>query len=78
MLCSLPQSYSTLITTLEARDKSDLTLKFVKNKLINEFTHRSENRNASSSSKDAAYKVTNKSNETKKFCLYCKFQNLSF
>lgn len=71
MLCSLPQSYVLLITALEARDEVDLKLEFVKNKLIDEYTYRSESRNASSHSRERAYKVMNKNNKTKKFCTFC-------
>lgn len=71
--------YSSLIrrvgTALETRSKSDLTLEFVKNKLIDEFRHRQENKNTNSSARETAYKVFNKNTKTKKFCNFCKRDN---
>lgn len=60
LLCSLPRSYDTLITALEARPENDLSLEFVKNKLTYEHSHRCENRNVSSNSREATYKVIKK------------------
>lgn len=42
MLCSLPDSYDTLITALESRADDDLTLELVKGKLIQEHKRRNE------------------------------------
>ena len=37
LLCGLPDEYETLITALEAREEDDLTLDYVKNKLVDAF-----------------------------------------
>lgn len=42
LLCSLPDSYDTLITALEARPEEDLTLDLVKSKLLHEYMKRNE------------------------------------
>lgn len=42
LLCSLPESYSTLVTTLEGRAESDLTVDYVRGKLIDEYNRRIE------------------------------------
>lgn len=42
ILCSLPDSYSTLITALETRPAEDLTLGLVKNKLLEEYNGRKD------------------------------------
>ena len=34
LLCSLPDSYSTLVTTLEGRAEDDLTVDYIRGKLI--------------------------------------------
>lgn len=62
LLCSLPDSYNTLITALESRDEKDLTLEMVKGKLINEYTRNNESETTSFSSteKESAMKVTNR------------------
>lgn len=66
LLCSLPHAYDSLITALESRCERDLTVAFVKNKFIDEFSHHFENRNVSLNSRDAAYKAVNKSNKKRK------------
>jgi hypothetical protein len=40
LLSSLPETYSTLITALESRPDTELTLGFVKGKLIDEYKRR--------------------------------------
>ncbi|KRY42309.1 Retrovirus-related Pol polyprotein from transposon TNT 1-94 [Trichinella spiralis] len=42
MLCSLPDSYSALVTALEGRDEADLTVEYVSGKLLDEYPRRSE------------------------------------
>lgn len=37
LLCSIPESYGSLITALEARPEAELTLEYVKGKLIDEY-----------------------------------------
>jgi len=40
ILSSLPRSYDTLVTALEARSEADITMPLVKSKLINEYNRR--------------------------------------
>lgn len=40
VLSSLPPSYDTLITALEARPEGDLTMSYIQTKLISEYTRR--------------------------------------
>ncbi|KRZ65853.1 Retrovirus-related Pol polyprotein from transposon TNT 1-94 [Trichinella papuae] len=42
MLCSLPNSYSALVTALEGRDEADLTVEYVSGKLLDEYQRRTE------------------------------------
>ncbi|KRZ77269.1 Copia protein [Trichinella papuae] len=42
MLCSLPDSYSALVTALEGRDEADLTVEYVSGKLLDEYQRRTE------------------------------------
>ncbi|KRZ49861.1 Retrovirus-related Pol polyprotein from transposon TNT 1-94 [Trichinella nativa] len=42
MLCSLPDSYSALITALKGRDEADLTIEYVSGKLFDEYQRRTE------------------------------------
>ena len=49
LLVSLPDSYSTLVTALESRSESDLTLDFVKGKLIDEYQRRRNSNTGNSS-----------------------------
>ncbi|KRX38752.1 Retrovirus-related Pol polyprotein from transposon TNT 1-94 [Trichinella murrelli] len=42
MLCSLPDSYSALVTALEGRDEADLTVEYVSGKLFDEYQRRTE------------------------------------
>uniref|UniRef100_A0A5S6QLX5 CCHC-type domain-containing protein n=1 Tax=Trichuris muris TaxID=70415 RepID=A0A5S6QLX5_TRIMR len=57
MLCSLPDSYSALITALEGRDEADLTVEYVSGKLLDEYQRRVEN-NRDQSSSETALKST--------------------
>lgn len=43
ILSSLPESYGSLITALESRPEADLTLEYVKGKLLDEWKRREEN-----------------------------------
>lgn len=48
---SLPTSYSTLITALEARDQKDLTVSLVQSKLLDEYSRQQEQQNYDSDEK---------------------------
>lgn len=43
LLCSLSQSYDTLITALESRQEDELTPSFIKSKLIDEYNRKYDN-----------------------------------
>lgn len=43
LLSSLPESYNSIVMSLESRPETDLTLSFVKEKLIQVFKRRKEN-----------------------------------
>ena len=73
LLASLPDSYGTLITALEARSPEDLTIDFLKGKLIDEHQWR-KNSSAINSSSETAMKVTDSKNYSsrKSACFFCK------
>lgn len=75
LLCSLSQSYDTLVISLEDRPENDILLEFVKNKLTDEHHHRCENRNVSSNLREAAYKVINRNNKPKRHYTHCRRGN---
>uniref|UniRef100_A0A5S6QB34 DUF4219 domain-containing protein n=1 Tax=Trichuris muris TaxID=70415 RepID=A0A5S6QB34_TRIMR len=43
LLCSLPESYSGLVTALEGRNEADLTVEYVTGKMLDEYQRRIEN-----------------------------------
>ena len=70
LLCSLPDSYDTLITALESRPEEDLTLELVKEKCIQEHKRRNESTDAAPD--ESALKVShNKVNKSKLKCFHC-------
>ena len=73
LLASLPDSYGTLITALKARSPEDLTIDFVKGKLIDEHQRR-KNSSAINSSIETAMKATVSKNYSsrKSECFFCK------
>ena len=42
LLCGLPDEYETLITALEAREEDDLTLEYVKSKLVDAYKRKKD------------------------------------
>ena len=42
LLCGLPDEFETLITALEARDEDELTLEYVKNKLVDAYKRKKD------------------------------------
>lgn len=68
LLSSLPKSYRTLITSLEARD--DLTWSIVTSKLLDESKHRTPKPSSDG-------KLLKVKNSKRKFCKYCKLNNHS-
>lgn len=70
ILSSLPASYSTLVTALEARPEADLTLSLVESKLIGEYQRRKASESANNNnSNDSAMKISNKD---PRLCFFCK------
>ncbi len=69
ILASLPDNYDTLVTALEARDEKDLTLSYVKSKLLDES---SKNLQDSDSIQEKAFKIQGSRDHSKVICNYCK------
>lgn len=57
LLCSVPHSFDPLFTAVEVRNEEYLKLEFIKNKFMDEYKHRCENREANSSSKTIFIKI---------------------
>lgn len=73
LLGTLPSSYDSLITALEARKEEELTSSFVRSKIIEEYQRRIErdtNRNESAALKVSSFKQNTNSNV--KSCSFCK------
>ncbi|UYV82302.1 hypothetical protein LAZ67_21001661 [Cordylochernes scorpioides] len=81
LLCSLPKSYSNLITMLESRPDDELTLEFTKNKLLDEHTRRVESSKdeitASKALKSLHGASSQRREKEKKFCSFCHKSNHS-
>ncbi|UYV82907.1 hypothetical protein LAZ67_22001343, partial [Cordylochernes scorpioides] len=81
LLCSLPKSYSNLITMLESRPDDELTLEFTKNKLLDEHTRRVESSKDESTESKALKSLHRASSQRrekeKKFCSFCHKPNHS-
>ncbi|UYV77415.1 hypothetical protein LAZ67_15000946 [Cordylochernes scorpioides] len=81
LLCSLPKSYSNLITMLESRPDDELTLEFTKNKLLDEHTRRVESSKYESTGSKALKSLHGASSQRrekeKKFCSFCHKPNHS-
>ncbi|WP_331035945.1 retrotransposon gag domain-containing protein [Lactovum miscens] len=72
LLCSVPDSFNTLITALEARPEVELTSDFIKSKLIDEYNRRIENHTPESKALKSTFGNKNKKD---KFCTYCHRNN---
>lgn len=75
LLTSLPESYSTLITALQGRDEKDITPKFVKSKLIDEYNRRKEGAETNQQRSDDTVMKASQTNTTsikKIVCFFCK------
>ena len=77
LLQSLPDSYDTLVTTLEGRPDKDLTVDLVKGKLIDEYKKRlgskytKENYDNEAAMKSTFKNISNGS-QSKRSCFFCK------
>ena len=74
LLNSLPKSYETLITALEARDEAEIILDLIKQKLLDEYDRKMEFNQCYNSS-TSAFKTTEKFRKVNKFCNICHRQN---
>lgn len=74
-LSSLPPSYDTMITALEARPDADLTLSLIHSKLINEHLKRKNANNATESSSSNGKEMVLKTKSNKLKCFFCKKTN---
>lgn len=71
VFASLPQSYSTLVTALEARNEEDLTWSIVYTKLLDEFQRQNEQEEKHlKTTEEKVLKVTSSKEVT--FCYFCK------
>lgn len=72
LLGSLPGSYDSLITALEARSEGELTSSKVRSKIIEEYRRRKE-RDNSGQNEACALKVTNSDDQKRAVtCYFCK------
>lgn len=71
MLASLPDSYGTLITSLESRPEEDLTLNLVKGKIIDEYKRR-KNCEVNMAENEAVMKVQMNNSRKEFICYFCK------
>lgn len=71
MLASLPDSYGTLITSLESRPEEDLTLNLVKGKIIDEYKRR-KNCEVNMAENEAVMKVQTNNSRKEFICYFCK------
>lgn len=60
LLCSLPESYNTLITALKTRSEDELTIELVKGKLLDEYRRRKNAKDHMDARDDKALKVQSK------------------
>ncbi|RLU18528.1 hypothetical protein DMN91_008885 [Ooceraea biroi] len=63
LLVSLPESYSGLVTALEGRDESDLTIEYVTGKIIDEYQRRIETGDSNTNNSETALKTFPKSSK---------------
>ena len=68
LLANLPDSYSTLIMSLESRDEKDLTVEFVKSRLTDEYKRR---KNAEKSAETAQHETSMRATR-ETVCFFCK------
>ena len=64
MLCGLPDECETLITALEARDEDELTLEYVKNKLVDAYKRKKDNEADSTESRTESAMYSGKCHPT--------------
>uniref|UniRef100_A0A5S6QQT1 CCHC-type domain-containing protein n=1 Tax=Trichuris muris TaxID=70415 RepID=A0A5S6QQT1_TRIMR len=84
LLCSLPESYSGLITALEGRDEAELTVEYVTSKMLDEYQRRVEScgnvdddgialrMSAVKSNKPRRWREDRSSKKVSRICFFCK------
>ena len=77
LLSGLPESYETLVTALDARPDDDLTLEYVKGKLVDEYKRKTESMSNVSVCSETALKTKYKNKHSnvqleKRECFVCK------
>ncbi|KFD45983.1 hypothetical protein M513_13139 [Trichuris suis] len=84
LLCSLPESYSGLITALEGRDESELSVDYVTGKMLDEYQRRVESCGSTDDDGTALLMSSAKSNRPRQWkgdrpnskerrkCFFCK------
>lgn len=78
VLASLPQNYSTLVTTLEARNQEDLTWSMVHSKILDECLRQQQNYEIENPTEKVMKIQTNDKGNVrfeKKRCYFCKKEN---
>lgn len=70
LLGSLPSSYDSLTTALEARNESELTSSLVRSKIVEEYRRRTDRDGHTSEA--TALKIAQSSQKQNRFCTYCK------
>lgn len=77
---SLPPSYSTLFTTLDARIDDDLTWALVQSKILDEDLRQRELKKANETGNiehEKVYKIKQSEKNLRKYCYFCKLDNHS-
>ncbi|KFD59738.1 hypothetical protein M514_28083, partial [Trichuris suis] len=84
LLCSLPESYSGLITALEGRDESELSVDYVTGKMLDEYQRRVEScgstdddgtalrMSSAKSNRPRQWKGDRPNNKERRKCFFCK------
>lgn len=71
LLCSMPDSYENLITALESRSDNDLTLDYVKSKLLHEYFKRKELKQTPEPAQATSSEVALKTETGIRTCYFC-------
>ena len=75
LLASFPDSYEPLIAVIESRPENELTLDFVKSKLIDDYRRRKENSKITDCSETVMKSISKVRSNTEKSnfnCFFCK------
>ena len=75
LLSGLPESYDNVVTALDARPDNELTLEYVKGKLVDEYKRRTQNSVANKSDLKTFDKINSKGSDKQREtrdCFFCK------